>query len=98
MVTSNIENDKGQQFTEKQYVILNVNGLRVAVVGAMTDSLRSLTTPKLLENWHTTPVVETARKVAREARGHADLVVLLAHITGEEETAFLEKGRSFRSW
>ena len=90
VVTSNIENEKGQQFTEKPYVILNVNGLRVAVVGAMTDSLKTLTTPKLLENWRTTPVVETARKHAREARNRADLVVLLAHITGEEETAFLE--------
>jgi 5'-nucleotidase/UDP-sugar diphosphatase len=90
IVTSNIENEKGQQFTEKPYVILNVNGLRVAVVGAMTDSLKALTTAKLLENWRTTPVVETARKAAREARGRADLVVLLAHITGEEEKAFLE--------
>jgi 2',3'-cyclic-nucleotide 2'-phosphodiesterase (5'-nucleotidase family) len=95
VVTSNIENEKGQQFTEKPYVILNVNGLRVAVVGAMTDSLKTLTTPKLLENWRTTPVVETARKHAREARGRADLVVLLAHITGEEETAFLETAPEF---
>lgn len=90
IVSSNIENDKGQPFTEKPYVILNVNGLRVAVVGAMTDRLRPLTTPKLLENWRTTPVVETARKRAREARDRADLVVLLAHITGDEENAFLD--------
>src|SRR5512133_1963880 len=51
IVTANLEDDKGRLFTEKPYVILKVNGLRVAVVGAMTDSLKTLTTPKLLENW-----------------------------------------------
>src|SRR5690349_9023712 len=58
IVTSNLEDDKGLPFTEHPYVILKVNGLRVAVVGAMTDSLKTLTTPKLMENWHTTPVLE----------------------------------------
>jgi len=95
IVTANLENDKGQPFTEKPYVILHVNGLRVAVVGAMTDSLRTLTTPKLLENWRTTPVVETARKVAREVRNRADLVVLLAHIGADEENAFLDNAPEF---
>lgn len=89
IVTSNIENEKGEQFTKSPYVILNVNGLRVAIVGAMTDALKSLTTAKLLENWRTTPSVETARKVARQVRAQSDLVVLLAHITGDEETEFL---------
>jgi 5'-nucleotidase / UDP-sugar diphosphatase len=89
IVTSNIENEKGDRFTKAPYVILKVNGLRVAIVGAMTDSLKTLTTPKLMENWRTTPVVETARKVAREIRAQSDVVVLLAHITGDEENAFL---------
>jgi 2',3'-cyclic-nucleotide 2'-phosphodiesterase (5'-nucleotidase family) len=95
IVSANIENTGSQPFTEKPYVILNVNGLRVAVVGAMTDSLKTLTTPKLLGTWHTTPVVETARKRAREVRDRADLVVLLAHITGEEENAFLDDAPEF---
>jgi 2',3'-cyclic-nucleotide 2'-phosphodiesterase (5'-nucleotidase family) len=89
IVTSNLEDDKGRPFTEHPYVILKVNGLRVAVVGAMTDSLKTLTTPKLMENWHTTPVIEAARKIAREVREQSDLVVLLAHITGDEEQTFL---------
>src|SRR3954452_6644844 len=95
IVTSNLEDDKGRPFTEHPYVILKVNGLRVAVVGAMTDSLKTLTTPKLMENWHTTPVVETARLVASEVRDKADLVVLLAHITADEETAFLNTAPEF---
>jgi 2',3'-cyclic-nucleotide 2'-phosphodiesterase (5'-nucleotidase family) len=89
-VTScNLVDAGGQLFTSQPYVILNVNQLRVAVIGAMTDTLRGLSQPPLLGEWHTLPVVETARKYAAELRAKSDLVVLLGHITGEEETQFL---------
>ncbi len=90
MVTSNLVNAAGQLFTSKPYAILTVNKLRVAVIGAMTEDLNILSTPKLLEDWHTLPVVETVRKYAAELRSQADLIVLLAHITGPEEQRFLE--------
>jgi 2',3'-cyclic-nucleotide 2'-phosphodiesterase (5'-nucleotidase family) len=61
----------------------------VAVIGAMTDTLRTLSQPQLLGEWHTLPVVATARKYAAELRAKSDLVVLLGHITGEEEIEFL---------
>ena len=89
MVTCNLVDAQGRLFSDKPYTILTVNGLRVAVIGAMTDSLHTLTTPKLLEEWHTLPVVETARKYATELKERSDLVVLLAHITGQEEKQFL---------
>lgn len=89
IVTCNLVDGKGEEFT-KPYVILHVNGLRVAVLGAMTDSLNTLTTPKLLEDWHTLPVVATARKYAAELKAQSDLVVLLGHLTGDEELALLK--------
>jgi 5'-nucleotidase/UDP-sugar diphosphatase len=89
MVTSNLVGAEGQLFTSQPYVILNVNKLRVAVIGAMTDTLRDLSEPQLLGEWHTLPVVATARKYAAELREKSDLVVLLGHITGQEETEFL---------
>ena len=49
-------------------MILNVNGLRVAVIGAMTDDLKTLTIPAAMGQWHTTPVLETARKYAAELK------------------------------
>jgi len=61
----------------------------VAVIGAMTDTLRDLSQPQLLGEWHTLPVVATARKYAAELRDKSDLVVLLGHITGQEEIEFL---------
>src|SRR5215472_7287206 len=91
IVSSNIVNSGGEAFAPKPYMIFKVNGLRVAVLGAMTDSLGPLTTPKLLEDWHTLPVLATARKYAAELKPQSDIIVLLGHITGEEEQAFLDK-------
>lgn len=85
IVSSNIVGAQGQLFTKEPYVILNVNGLRVAVLGAMTRTLDTLTTPQLVEEWHALPVAETVRKYAKELKAKSDLVVLVAHITGEEE-------------
>lgn len=89
IVSSNIANSQGESFAPKPYIILRVNGLRVAVLGAMTDSLNTLTTPKLLGDWHTLPLLATVRKYAAELKPQSDLVVLLAHITAEEEQAVL---------
>jgi 2',3'-cyclic-nucleotide 2'-phosphodiesterase (5'-nucleotidase family) len=88
MVSSNVVGAGGQLFTQP-YVILTVNKLRVAVIGAMTDTLHDLSQPQFLGEWHTLPVVATARKYAAELRAKSDLVVLLGHITGNEEMQFL---------
>src|SRR4051794_23421562 len=88
-VTANLADAKGKDLTDKPYVILKVNGLRVAIIGGMTESLKTLTTPKLLGDWHTLPLVETVRHYARDLKSQSDLIVLLAHIGGEEELALL---------
>jgi 2',3'-cyclic-nucleotide 2'-phosphodiesterase (5'-nucleotidase family) len=90
IVTANLVNSKGEIFTPKPYVILKVNGLRVAVLGAMTDTLPSLTTANLLGDWHTTPLIETMRRYAIELKSQSDLIVLLGHITNGEETEVLK--------
>jgi 2',3'-cyclic-nucleotide 2'-phosphodiesterase (5'-nucleotidase family) len=89
IVSSNVVGAKGQLFSPKPYVILNVNGLRVAVIGAMTDDLKTLTTPQSMEQWHTTPALATARKLAAELKAQSDLIILLGHITPQEELKFL---------
>ncbi len=89
MVSSNLVGAGGQLFAPKPYVVLHVNGLRVAVIGAMTDELKTLTFPKLIGEWHTLPVVETVRKYAAELKNKSDLIVVLAHITPGEERQLL---------
>lgn len=88
MVCSNIVGSDNQLFT-KPYVILTVNKLRVAVIGIETNDLSSLAVPKLLGPWHTLPLLDTVRRYAAELRSRSDLMVLLAHSTGEEEKQLL---------
>ncbi len=90
IVSANLVGGEGRLFTPRPYVILPVNGLRVAVIGAMTEELRTLSTPKLMGQWHAAPVVEAVRKYARQVRDQADLIVLLGHINGDEEKDVLE--------
>src|SRR5476649_2480851 len=45
IVSSNIVDSKNQLLTPKPWVILKVNGLRVGVIGAMTNDLNILTFP-----------------------------------------------------
>jgi 5'-nucleotidase/UDP-sugar diphosphatase len=88
-VSCNVVDASGKLITPKPYVILTVNGLRVAIIGAMMDDLKTQLFPKLLGEWHTIPVIETARKYAVELKNQSDLIVLLGHITPREELQFL---------
>jgi 5'-nucleotidase/UDP-sugar diphosphatase len=88
-VSANVVGSNGELFTAEPYVVLKVNGLRVAVIGAMTEDLKNLSFPKLLEQWHTVPLIATARKYAAELKPKSDLIVLLGHITPQEEQEFL---------
>ncbi|HUP04661.1 MAG TPA: bifunctional UDP-sugar hydrolase/5'-nucleotidase [Bryobacteraceae bacterium] len=89
MVSANVAGAGGRLFA-KPYVILNANGLRVAVIGALTDQMERLELPAAMGEWHTVPVVEAVRRYAAELKSQSDLVVLLGHLTGAEEKEFLE--------
>ncbi len=90
VVLSNLVDDGGRLFLKHPFVALHANGVRVAVVGAMTDDFGSLTTPALRGPWHTTPMLEAVRRYANEARARADLVIVLAHVTPAEEISLLK--------
>jgi 5'-nucleotidase/UDP-sugar diphosphatase len=89
VVLANLTGGNGKLFAPAPYVIVPVNGMRVAVIGLITDSLKDLSTPALMGPWRTTSVYETIRRVAAQARKNADVVVLLGHLDGIEEAAVL---------
>ena len=93
IVSANVVGAKGELFAPKPYTILKVNGLRVAVIGIMTDDLKTLTIPKLIAPWHTLSSLETAKKYAAELKNQSDLVILLGHITSQEERRFLQEAK-----
>jgi 2',3'-cyclic-nucleotide 2'-phosphodiesterase (5'-nucleotidase family) len=90
LVSANVVDQGGRLLLRKPYVIRKVNGLRVALIGAETAALDTLTTPKTRGPWRTEPVLATVRKYASEVRGASDLVVVLGHLTAAEEKEVLE--------
>jgi 2',3'-cyclic-nucleotide 2'-phosphodiesterase (5'-nucleotidase family) len=92
IVNANLMDGHGRLFTPKPFVILKVNGLRVAVIGAMTSDLSSLTTPKTRGPVQTTPVLETVKRYLPKLRQQSDLVVVLGHISTTEEKDLIMAG------
>ncbi len=89
IVSANLQDDSGRLLTREAYVIRTVNGLRVAVIGAMTADLPTITFPKDVGPWKVLPVLETVRRYAAQLRDRADLLVVLGHIAPPEEDALL---------
>ena len=90
-LAANIVDDQGRLLAERPYLILPVNGIRVAVVGALTANLPHLITSDSQGPWRVLPVVETVRRYAQEIIGQSDLIVVLGHLEEDEEEALLRE-------
>ena len=91
VVSANVLDGEGRLFLRHAYVIREVNGMRVAVIGALLEGLPHHVPPLKLGPWRALPPVDTLRKYAAELRGRADVVVLLAHLDVEEQEAVLHQ-------
>jgi len=85
IVAANLVDGNGKLLLEKPYVILKAGGMRVAVVGAMTTDLYRLQIPTTLGKIRATPVPAAVKRYLPEMRAHADVVVLLGHLSPEDE-------------
>lgn len=90
IVSADLVDGEGRLFARKPYVILKRNGLRVGVLGVMTQDLKTLTTPDTRGPLRTLPLAEVVARYADELRAKSDLVVLLAHVSPREEEAILQ--------
>ncbi len=88
-ISANVVNGRGELLAPPPYIILTRGGLRVAVIGVLTEYLDRLTKRYQRGEWKTAPVVDTVRRYARELRPKVDLIVVLAHLTDEEEDLLL---------
>ncbi len=61
------------------YIIRNVAGVRVAIVGFVTPGVPRWEMPAHYRGYEFEPIVEAARRVIPEARRQADVVVVIAH-------------------
>jgi 2',3'-cyclic-nucleotide 2'-phosphodiesterase (5'-nucleotidase family) len=91
IVSANVVDGGGRLFTRNAYVIRKVNGMRVAVIGALMGHLENYEAPAKLGPWHSLPPIETVRKIAAELAGRSDVIVLLAHLEAAEQAAVLHE-------
>ena len=89
LIAANVVNEQGEFLAGEPYIIRQVNGIRVAIIGALTTDLPDLTTPDLIGPWRVLPVVETVRRYAGELRQRSDLIIVLGHLNEQEEDALL---------
>jgi 2',3'-cyclic-nucleotide 2'-phosphodiesterase (5'-nucleotidase family) len=90
-VTANLVNEQGKLLTPDPYVIREVNGIRIAVIGLITGRLDELTRSHFRGPWRALPPAETAERYAKEVRDKADLVVALGHLFNEEDDEVLRQ-------
>ena len=91
-VSANVVDDSGKLLARHPYLITKVNGIRVAVIGAVMGNLLSTyLAPGVAGPWHVLPVVETVQKYVDEIGDRADLIVVLGHIEASERLDILHR-------
>jgi 5'-nucleotidase/UDP-sugar diphosphatase len=92
IVCANVTDDQGRFLTGKPYTIVNVNGIRVGLIGILMGVLLDgFSTPDLVGPWKVANPVETARTYARQLQDRTDLIIVLSHITTAEMDEMLTK-------
>jgi 5'-nucleotidase/UDP-sugar diphosphatase len=88
-VSANVVDASGNRMLNPAYVIRDVGGMRVAVIGALLEKLVDHTTLANLGPYHSAAVVDTLRPVVADAKQHADMVIVLGHIEKAEAESIL---------
>jgi 5'-nucleotidase / UDP-sugar diphosphatase len=84
VVSANVVDAQNTAMTQP-YVIKTVNGIRVAIIGAVMSALVSgYLTAETAGPFKALPVVETVSRYAKELRHRADLILVLGHIELKE--------------
>ena len=91
-VSANVVDDSGKLLARKPYLITKVNGVRVAVIGAVMGNLLSTyLAAGVAGPYHALPVVATVQKYVDEIGDRADLIVVLGHIEPAERLDILHR-------
>jgi len=88
-VSANTADASGNRLVNPPYVVRDVGGMRVAVVGALLEGLLNNTTSDRVGPYGAAPIVETLRPIVARAKEQADMVVVLGHIEKAEGESIL---------
>jgi len=73
------------------YIVKNMNGVSVAVIGVVTDDTPITTHPKNVMGLEFLSVEETVRKYTKDLRGKSNIVVVLSHLGFSSDTDLAKK-------
>lgn len=74
----------------KPFVIENVNGVRVAIIGVVTDETPLSTNPRNVAGLKFFPPVETLATLVPRLRESADVVIVLSHVGYQQDRLLAE--------
>src|SRR5271154_1469723 len=83
----------------RPYIIKNVGGVRIAIVGFITPGVPRWEIPEHYRGYEFEPIVEAAQRVIPEVHKQADLVVVIMHsgLDRDPSSGKLFEGQEFRS-
>lgn len=90
LISANVVNAVGDRLFEQAYAIRSVGGLRIGIVGAMTEEFDAIVTSPHRGPWHAVPIVASLRPIVERLRRETDLVIVLGHISLAEQERVLQ--------
>jgi len=83
----------------RPYIIKNVGGVRIAIVGFITPGVPRWEIPEHYRGYEFEPIVEAAQRVIPEVHKQADLVVVIMHsgLDRDPSSGKIFEGQEFRS-
>jgi 2',3'-cyclic-nucleotide 2'-phosphodiesterase (5'-nucleotidase family) len=86
IVSANVVDEHGKPATGQSYVIKNVGGIRIGIIGGvLSDMVGTVITKDSVGPWKVLPVVETVRLYASQLRDRTDIIVVLGHLDDKKE-------------
>jgi 2',3'-cyclic-nucleotide 2'-phosphodiesterase (5'-nucleotidase family) len=79
LLAANIDGDDGEPVADAPFVILDVDGVRVAVTGVTWEGTPAKNPARATAGAHFRPASDALRTLLPELRSQADLVVVLSH-------------------
>ena len=89
LLAANVVNDAGQLLTPPGYVVKDVGGVRLGIIGAVTEETNFTVRERHLGPWRVTPPAPAIAALARSLKPQVDVVLVLGHLSYEEDHAIL---------
>lgn len=87
LLCANAKDPSGELLGDEAYRVFTVGGVRVGVIGLLSEDMPRLTTSANWDGCSIEAPLAAAKRLVPEVRAKADLVVLLTHVGVEVDTA-----------